>query len=136
MPTTSTMDTSIAGKGKGVENAGANPVASRSAEEMVIFLCVNPAMDSVQDLKMLARDKMLQGGGRFGQGRVVGQDGTNRGYGQAMGLMYGGCGRVGVGWGSVGCRQVNIVMVVMPLTPSPRVCVLQNFWRGQRKKGS
>ncbi len=62
MPTTSTMDASVAGKGKGAENAGANLVASCSAEEMVIFLCVNPAMDSGQDLKMLARDKMLRGG--------------------------------------------------------------------------
>ncbi len=46
MPTTSTMDASVASKGKGAENAGANPVASRSVEEMVIFLCANPAMDS------------------------------------------------------------------------------------------
>ncbi len=27
---------------------------------------------------------------------MVGQDGTNGGYGQVMGLMYGGCGGVGV----------------------------------------
>ncbi len=57
---TSTM--ALAGKGKGVEIAGADPVASRSAEEMVIFLRANPTMDSGQDLKMLAWDKMLQGG--------------------------------------------------------------------------
>jgi hypothetical protein len=105
VPTISTMDTSIAGKGKGAENAGANPVASRSAEEMVIFLCANPTMDSVQDLKMLARDKILREGGRFGQGGVVGQDGTNRGYGQAMGLTYGGCGGVGVGGLQAGQRS-------------------------------
>jgi hypothetical protein len=71
----------------------------------VIFLCANPAMDSGQDLKMLARDKMLQAGGRFGQGGVVGQDGTNGGYGQAMGLTYGGCGRVGVGGSQAGQRS-------------------------------
>jgi hypothetical protein len=53
MPMTSTMDVSVAGKGKGAENAGADPVASRSVEEMVIFLCVNPTMDSGQDLEML-----------------------------------------------------------------------------------
>jgi hypothetical protein len=60
--TTSTMDAFVAGKGKGAENAGADPVASLSAEEMVIFLCANPAMDSSQELEMLARDKMLRGG--------------------------------------------------------------------------
>jgi hypothetical protein len=97
VPTMSTMDASIAGEGKGAENAGAHPVASCSAEEMAIFLCANPAMDSGQDLKMLARNKMLWAGGRFGQGGVVGQDGTNRGYGQAMGLTYGGYGGVRVG---------------------------------------
>ena len=31
MPTISTMDASVASKGKGAENAGADPVASRSA---------------------------------------------------------------------------------------------------------
>jgi hypothetical protein len=44
--TISTMDASVAGKGKGAVNAEANPVASSSVEEMVIFLCGNPAMDS------------------------------------------------------------------------------------------
>ncbi len=68
VPMMSTMDASVAGKGKGAENAGTNPVASGSAEEMVIFLCANPAMDSGQDLKMLARDKMLRGGGEVFSG--------------------------------------------------------------------
>ncbi len=62
VPTTSTMDASVASKGKGAENAGANPVASHSAEELVIFLCAHPAMDSGQDLEILQRNKMLWGG--------------------------------------------------------------------------
>ncbi|KAL3765235.1 hypothetical protein ACHAW5_010854 [Stephanodiscus triporus] len=50
-----------------------NDDAIRRAEEMMMFLCANPAMDSAQALEMLIRDKALgAGGGGTGSYGVVG----------------------------------------------------------------
>ena len=61
-------------------------------EENKIILCANPSIDSGQDLKMLAWDRLMRGGGGVGQEGVCGWDGKNGGYGGALGLVYSSCG--------------------------------------------
>jgi rRNA processing protein Krr1/Pno1 len=56
-----------------------NDESIHRAEEMMMFLCANPAMDSGQAIEMLIRDKMFRGGGGGGS---AAHDG---GYGQMMG---------------------------------------------------
>ena len=64
----------------------------KDKEENKIILCANPSIDSGQDLKMLAWDRLMRGGGGVGQEGVGGWDGKNGGYGGALGFVYGGCG--------------------------------------------
>jgi hypothetical protein len=64
----------------------------KDKEENKIILCANPSIDSGQDLKMLAWDRLMRGGGGTGQEGVGGWDGNDGGYGGALGLVYSGCG--------------------------------------------
>jgi hypothetical protein len=101
-------------------------------DEDKIILCANPAVDFGQDLKMLARDKMMHGGEEL----------VRKGFSARMVRMGDTVRRwvwrtaAAVGWGSAGRWRVNVVMVVMPLTPSPRAYALLKLWKGQRKRRS
>jgi hypothetical protein len=99
-------------------------------DEDKIILCANPAVDYGQDFEMLARDKMMHGGGGVSQEGVVGQDGKNGGYGEVMGLAYGSCGGVGVGGPMAGQRSNGSNA---PHSISKGICAIETLVRTKKE---
>jgi hypothetical protein len=75
---------------RGAETAG----VEATGEDSKVGALVVPTMTMIMATKGgdKDKDKII-----LSQERVVGQDGKNGGYGEAMGLAYSGCGGVGVG---------------------------------------